>query len=230
MKKIIKIIFLTLLSINMYNCQQKNTIQEKITPKEMASWLTFDKGKTTIEGDVLIVEEVEGSDGYFLISPKIYPKDFTLTYKVKAMSESTVLINLFSVLQDSKSDEFLLPPVISTPSEVWQWRSSMQHYNLTFNNRSHGITPFFFKNSPTKPRGFDEKLKENIVEVGAWYVVEIGKKDNRIWFKLNNKLIFDVEDKNPFEGGRLIFRISGTTGKKVIFAKAALKDIMILYQ
>lgn len=230
MKKTIKITFLILLSINISNCQQKNTTQEKITPAELASWQTFDKGKTTINGDELIVEETKGSDGYFLISPKIYPKDFSLTYKVKAMSESTVLINLFSVLQETKNEAFFLPPNTATPREVWQWRSSMQHYNLTFNNRSHGITPFFFKNIPTKPRGFSEKLKNNIVEVGKWYDVEISKQENRIWFKLNNKLIFDVEDNTPFEGGRLIFRISGTTGKKVIFAKAVLKDIMISYQ
>ena len=30
--------------------------------------------------------------------------------------------------------------------------------------------------------------------------------------------------------GRLIFRISGTTGEKVIFAKAAFKDIVISYE
>ena len=68
------------------------------------------------------------------------------------------------------------------------------------------------------------------MEIGQWYDVEIGKKENRLWFKLNDKVHFDVEDCSSFKGGRLIFRISGTTGEKTIFAKAAFKDIVISYE
>ncbi len=88
---------------------------EKITPLELSTWQTFDKGKSTIKGNTLIVEETAGSDGYFLISPKIYNKDFTLRYKVKAISSSTVLITLFSVLQDDENGEFKLPAETATP-------------------------------------------------------------------------------------------------------------------
>jgi hypothetical protein len=230
MKNRIKITLSAMLLTIVSSCGQTSPKEEKITPKELATWQTVDKGKSTIQGDELIIEEIEGSDGYFLISPKLYPKDFTLNYKVKAISESTVLINLFSVLQDGDNSSFSLPPNTATPREVWDWRTAMKHYNLTYNNRSHGNTPFFFKNTAPNSIASREKLDENIFEVGQWYDVEVGKKDNRVWFKLNNKIHFDFEDPSPLEGGRLIFRISGTTGDNVIFAKAAIKDIVISYQ
>ena len=66
--------------------------------------------------------------------------------------------------------------------------------------------------------------------MGEWYLVEIGKNENRLWFKLNGTTHFDIEDCHPLNGGRLIFRISGTTGENVIFAKAAYKDIVISYE
>lgn len=228
MKTRSQITLFTLLTVLGFSCGQNNI--EKITPQQLARWQTFDKGKSTVQGDELIVEETEGSDGYFLISPKEYNTDFTLKYKVKPMSESTVLITLFSVTQEGDPTEFSVPSVSATPREVWDWRSGMKHYNVTINNRSHGITPFFFKNIPPSSRGFNEKLQKNIMEVGKWYDVEIGKKEKRLWFKLNEKEFFTVEDTDPYEKGRLIFRISGTTGEKVIFAKAAYKDIVISYE
>lgn len=219
---------LLLLFITITSCGQTDKI--KITPEELATWQTFDKGKSTVQGDELIVEETEGSDGYFLISPKEYKSNFKLTYKVKALSESTVLITLFSVQQEGDITNFSVPAVSATPREVWNWRSGMKHYNLTINNRSHGITPFFFKNVPPSSRGFNESLGKNIMEVGEWYDVEIGKQQNRLWFKLNGETFFDVKDADPHQKGRLIFRVSGTTGEKVIFAKAAFKDIVISYE
>ncbi|AWX45834.1 hypothetical protein HME9304_02864 [Flagellimonas maritima] len=227
MKTRLQIALIAMLIATAFSCGQK---KERITPEELATWQTFDKGKTTVEDDMLIVEETEGSDGYFLISPKEYETDFTLTYKVKALSESTVLITLFSVLQEGNYGTFSVPPISATPREVWDWRSNMKQYNLTINNRSHGITPFFFKNIPPSSRGFNERLEVNIMEIGQWYDIEIGKKENRLWFKMNGKTFFDVEDTDPYQKGRLIFRISGTTGEKVIFAKAAFKDIVISYE
>lgn len=230
MKNSTKITFFALLGAMLSSCGQTSSREVQITPEELATWQTFDKGKTTIIGNELIVEEIEGSNGYFMISPKLFEKDFILSYKVKALSESTVLINLFSVTQEEGGQVFALPAKTATPQEVWQWRTQMKHYNLTFNNRSHGIKPFFFKNNSPYSRGFYQTLPENIMEVDHWYTVEIGKKANRLWFKLNDTTYFDIEDCNPFGGGRLIFRISGTTGENVIFAKAAYKDIVISYE
>ena len=175
------------------------------------------------------MEEISGSDGYFLISPEKYTGDYVLTYKVKAMSESSVLITLFSASQKDNPGPLKLPPANSTPRQIWDWRSNMEHYNLTFNNSSHGNTPFFFKNLSPKERPFNERLPNNIATVGKWHDVEIGKINSRVWFKMDGKTYFDVTDEAPLESGHLIFRISGTTGDKVIFAKAAIKDVVISF-
>lgn len=222
-------LFLVLMT-TLTSCGKKAMQQEKITPQALSQWETLDKGKSTIQGDALIIEEIEGSDGYFLISPKSYKKDFTLRYKVKALSASSVLITLFSVSQQDQESKLSLPSQYSSPEEFWKWRSNMQHYNLTINNRSHGNTPFFFKNLSPHFRGFYKNLPDNIMETDQWYDVEIGKKGTHIWFKLNDNIVFNAEDCTPLNGGHLIFRISGTTGDKTIFAKAALKDIVISYE
>jgi len=73
---------------------------EKITARELTAWRASDKGKASIEDDILFVEEVNGSDGIFFISPKNYRGDLTLCYNTKALSESSVIIVLF-VASDS---------------------------------------------------------------------------------------------------------------------------------
>lgn len=201
----------------------------KITARELSQWSTLDKGKTSIDGDALIMEETDGADGYFLISPEAYSGDYVITYKVKAMSESSVLITLFSASQPANPDKLTLPAADSSPQEFWQWRSNMEHYNLTFNNSSHGLSPFFYKNLTPLSRGFYDRLPENIATVGTWHEVEIGKKASRLWFKMDGQEYFNVQDCDPLKTGHLIFRISGTTGEKVILAKAAIKDLTITF-
>jgi hypothetical protein len=204
--------------------------KELITPQELISWQTLDKGKATIERDKLIIEEVEGSDGYFLVSPKSYSGDIVVNYKVKALSESSVLIVLFAASDKGDTQELTLLPKEAKGSDFWTWRTHLEHYNLTFNNKSHGYKPFFYKNITPLAKGFRLSRAENSMNTQEWYAVEIGKQGNRLWFKLNNDLVFEQEDCNPLSGGHLIFRISGTTDETVIFAKAAIKDLIISHE
>lgn len=222
----ISLILLTYLT----SCVQTSFKKEKITPQQLGSWKTLDKGKTSIKENEIIIEEVEGANGYFLISPKAYKGDIILNYKVKALSEASVMIVLFSVSDEGETLELTMPPNDAKGEDFWKWRTSLEHYNLTFNNRSHNFKPFFFKNETPLKKGFHQRLSENIVEAGKWYDVEIGKQQNRLWFKLNNKIIFEQEDCIPLTGGHLIFRISGVNRDKIIFAKIAIKDLVISHQ
>ncbi len=212
------------------SCGKNPLTRDNISARALSTWQTLDIGKSTVTDEGLIIEEMEGSDGYFLISPDSYQGELVINYKVKAMSASSVLIVLFAASDMGISDSLILPPADTKGMGFWTWRTQLEHYNLTFNNRSHGNRPFFFKNeSPTK-RGFYQQSIDNIMEVGIWYDVEIGKQQNRLWFKLNNELIFEQEDCQPLPNGHLMFRISGTSGEKVIFAKAAIKDLVISHE
>ena len=68
------------------------------------------------------------------------------------------------------------------------------------------------------------------MEVGEWYDVEIGKQDQKVWFKLNNQTIFEQEDCQQLSNGHIMFRISGTNGDTVILAKAVMKDLVIFHE
>lgn len=224
MKSVITTIFLTLIQ---FSYAQK---QEAFTPKDLANWQTYGIGKTSVQNDELIVEETDGSDGFFLISPKPYVGDVIMTYKVKAMSESAVQIVLFSASDQGESLALTIPTSNDlTPREVWTWRTTLEHYNLTFNNKSHGIKPFFFKNISPTEKGFRLDQSENVMVPGQWYDVKIVKKGTLITFTLNGKVIFEAKDTEPLTGGHIMLRISGTTGNNIIFAKAAYKDFVLTH-
>lgn len=212
------------------NCTEIKLKKEMITAQELSTWRTLDKGKSTVVGQEIIIEETDGADGYFLVSPKSYKGDIVLNYKVKALSESAVLIVLFSASDVGDSEGITLPPKETEGMGFWTWRTHLEHYNLTFNNVSHNYKPFFFKNISPRSKGFHLAKAKNIMNTQEWYDVEIGKQGNHLWFKLNGKRIFWKEDCNPLSGGHLIFRISGTTGKKVVLAKAALKNLIITHE
>lgn len=230
MKKAITTFTAFILLINI-GCTAQNTLQkESIKAKELTTWQTLDTGKSTVKGEELIIEETEGADGYFLISPKSYKGDVQINYKVKALSESSVCIVLLSASDIGDSEKLTLPSADAKGRDFWDWRTKLEHYNLTFNNTSHKTKPFFFKNISPFKRGFYQNRADNIMSTQEWNDVEIGKQGTRLWFKLNDTIIFEQEDCKPLSGGHIIFRISGTTGEKTIFAKIALKDLVISHQ
>ena len=84
----------------------------------MAAWQTFDKGKSTVQDNMLLVEETEGSDGYFLISPKLYPKDFTLNYKCSKEKLQIIATTNQSIIETTS---FVLPIVSPKGEKVAQF-------------------------------------------------------------------------------------------------------------
>jgi len=216
--------------IFLFGCSERTLTIEHISLQELSNWRTLDKGLSQVVGEEIIIEEIDGSDGYFLISPKTYHGDLIINYKVKALSESSVMIVLFSASDKGITEGLTLPSKEAKGRDFWTWRTHLEHYNLTFNNASHGYTPFFYKNLTPLSKGFRLNKAENIMNTMEWYDVEIGKQGKRLWFKLNNELIFEQEDCVPLEGGHVLFRISGTTGEEVIFAKIAIKDLIISHE
>lgn len=230
MKKSNSIIMVLIVLFHL-SCTAQNALKkESIKAQELTTWQTLDIGERTVKGEELIIEEKEGADGYFLISPKSYHGDVRINYNVKALSESSVCIVLLFASDKGVSEKLTLPSAAAKGRDFWNWRTHLEHYNLTFNNSSHKNKPFFFKNIAPFKRGFYQNRADNIMSPQEWNAVEIGRQGTRLWFKLNDTLIFEQEDCNPLSGGHIIFRISGTTGEKTVFAKIALKDLVISHQ
>ncbi|WP_405206367.1 hypothetical protein [Aquimarina sp. LLG6339-5] len=224
-------IILLILVIIVTGCTSNKLIEEKIAPEELLTWKTLGKGKTSIKEQEFIIEEIDSSDGFFLISPISYQGDMVLQYKIKALSEASVLIVLFSASDNSESLDLTIPKENTKNEDIWQWRKEMNHYNLTFNNKSHGYTPFFYKNISSLERDFHIRKQENIMEPNQWVTIKIGKKDEKVWFSLNDTIIFERADPSSLIGGHIVFRISGgTREEKDILAKASIKDLIIHHQ
>ncbi len=215
----------------MTGCESNKLIEEQINPEELLEWKTLGKGKTSIKDREFIMEEIDSSDGLFLISPKNYQGDIILKYKIKALSEASVLIVLFSASNTSETLELTIPEDNISNEDIWQWRREMSHYNLTFNNKSHGYTPFFYKNISALERDFHLRKPDNIMVSNQWSTVEIGRNEGKVWFSLNDNIVFERTDFSPLKGGHIIFRISGgTRDGKNILAKASIKDLKIHHQ
>ncbi len=224
---VVSIIFVLILT----GCESSIGIEDKITSEELLTWKTLGKGKTSIQHQEFIMEEIDSSDGFFLIGPKSYQGDMVLQYKIKALSEASVLIVLFSASDSSETLELTIPQENSKNEDIWKWRREMNHYNLTFNNKSHGYTPFFYKNISSLERDFHLRKQDNIMKPNQWVTVEIGKKKGKVWFSLNDDIVFEHTDMPSLLGGHVIFRISGGTIKgKNILAKASIKDLTIHHQ
>ena len=52
---------------------------------------------------------------------------------------------------------------------------------------------------------------KNYMQVGKYYDIEVGKKGNRVWMKIDGELVLDAEDNLPYQKGHLALRIRGTS-------------------
>ncbi len=221
---------ITLLAIasNLFSCITNNEAQErKILAKDFLSWKTLGEGKASVVGDILVMEETFGSDGFFLVSPEPIKGDLKIKFKFKAISDSSVMIVLFSASDTGQELALTLPESNASPQEINSWRREMNHYNVTFNNLSHGYTPFFFKNISRYKRDFHLRAEENKIIPKKWYDVEIERRNQRVLFKINNEIIFKNNDYKPLFGGHILLRVSGTNDGDVVLAKVNIKDFKV---
>lgn len=212
------------------SCKEKKPTELEeysILNKEFLKWNTLGVGEASVNNDVLVIEEKEGSDGFFLVSPDAYRGNMKIQFDFKAVSESSVMILLFSASDSSQEVSLTLPVQNASSQEINSWRREMNHYNLTFNNESHGYTPFFFKNISQYERDFHLRAKENKTIPNQWYNIEIERSNEQVLFKIDNEIIFQRKDHEPLLGGHLLLRVSGTNDGEIILAKVNIRDFRI---
>lgn len=217
MNKVICILLIFYVSINsMLNAQDKNSV------KQLEEWTFYGKGSKLLEGhgQYLLKEDPADSKGVGLVSSQSYSTEVVMRYKVMALTPATILVAILSASDRGESTNLNLPE--NYDGTIKFWSGGCDNYFFAFHNAAHNWPPFV--------RRFDEKrtmldvAKKNVMQVGKYYAIEVGRKKNVIWLKIDGKSVLKFKDPNPYSAGHLGFRIRGTAGE---YAACLIKDLEI---
>lgn len=197
--------------------------QSRESVKQLEEWTFYGEGTRLLEGhgQCLLKEKPESSKGVGLISPKSYSTEVVMRYKAMALTPATVLVAILSASKQGESTELTLPE--NYDGTINYWSGGCENYFFAFHNAAHNMPPFV--------RRFDDErimldiAKKNVMHVGKYYTIEVGRKENIIWLKIDGKTILKYKDPKPYSGGHLGLRIRGTGGE---YAACLIKDFEIL--
>jgi hypothetical protein len=205
------VLFLIVFSISVFS----QTVT-KYAPKDLEGWQSLGDGLGYVTHGQFMMEEVEGSKGFMILSPEKY-KDVVLRYEVMTMNPATVLVALLNVSDIGKSSEITLK---ENSDSFGFWTKEVEDYMFGFRVMAHNSTPFLRKH-PT-PEGGKSGIglaEKNVMHSGWRHTVECGKKGSRIWLRIDGETLIDVSDDNPLDAGKLAIRVRGTAsdlGKSMI--------------
>ena len=75
-------------------------------------------------------------------------------------------------------------------------------------NMKYELRPLLFPLFPWKePLA---KTKKRYLNPEIYYHVEVGKEENKIWFKIDSEKVFEFSDPESYEGGKISLSIRGT--------------------
>lgn len=178
-----------------------------LTAQDLLKWKFYGMGDITASpfGDGIILKESAQTKGIILISPDVYD-DVTLRYKVVALNPATVLVNFLAL---ANKDEKTLNIPEGYDGGINIWNDEKPGYFIAFRNAPHQELPFLKK----KPRGkLLAKSRYLQMNTGVTYAIETGKINNKIWLKINNKIIFNFKDDSSSKSGKIAFRIRRLNG------------------
>jgi hypothetical protein len=197
--------------------------QGRESVKQLDEWTFYGQGTKLLEGhgQYLIKENPDASKGVGLISPESYSTNVVMRYKVMALTPATVLVAILSASDRGESSQLSLPE--NYDGSIKFWSGGCDNYFFAFHNAAHNYPPFV--------RRFDDKKvmldvdKKNRMHVGKYYSIEAGRKDNKIWLKIDGKTVLKYVDTKPYASGHLGLRIRGTGGE---YAACLIKDLEII--
>jgi hypothetical protein len=209
--KLILSVFLVLLSSGVFSQVQK------YSPKDLESWQTLGDGKGYSTHGQFMMEEVEGSVGFMIFSPEKY-KDVILRYEVMTMNPATVLVAILNASDLGSSSELTIKD--DNRGSFGFWTKEVEDYMFGFRVMAHNSTPFLRKH-PAPENGNSEigLAEKHVIQSGWRHVVECGKKGTKLWLKIDEETLFEVEDDSPIGAGKIAIRVRGTgsdLGKSMI--------------
>ncbi|TRX71893.1 hypothetical protein [Carboxylicivirga sp. M1479] len=217
MTKSLLLISITLLFLSLTKAQDKESV------KQLDEWTFYGEGTKLLEGhgQYLLKENPKGSKGVGLISPVSYSENVMMRYKAMALTPATVLVAILSASDHGASSDLRIAD--DYDGTIKFWSGGCDNYFFAFHNAAHNYPPFV--------RRFDDErmmldiAKNNVMHVGKYYAIEVGRKKNTIWLKIDGKTILKYKDPKPYSGGHLGLRIRGTGGE---YAACLIKDFEIV--
>ncbi len=192
---------------------------QKVTgysPEELETWKTLGEGKGFVTHGQFLMEEVDGSKGFMILSPEKY-KDVVLRYEVMTLNPATVLVALLNASDIGESNELTLN---ENSDNFGFWTKEAEDYMFGFRVMAHNTTPFIRKHPVPQDGNSGLGLSEKDVMHSGWrHTVECGKEGNRVWLKIDGDTLIDVNDQKPLDAGFIAIRVRGTAnelGKSMI--------------
>jgi len=212
-----KIILIYLLFPTIVAVAQTN----KLAPADLESWQSVGKGNGFATHGQFFMEEVEGSVGFMLLSPDKY-KDVVLRYEVMTLNPATALVAILNASDIGASGEL---SINENSDNFGFWANEVENYMFGFRVMAHNSTPFLRKHPAKDGNNSQIGLAEKDVMHSGWrYTVECGKKGKRIWLKIDDEILIDVEDAQPLEAGKIAIRVRGTGSE---FGKCMIRNLEI---
>ncbi len=195
----------------------------KYSPKDLESWQTLGDGKGYVTHGQFMMEEVEGSIGFMIFSPKKYG-DVILRYEVMTMNPATVLVALLNASDIGISTNLSIGD--DNRGSFGFWTKEVEDYMFGFRVMAHNSTPFLRKHPVTEGVKSEIGLAEkNVMKSGWRHLVEMGKKGSKLWLKIDGEMLIVVTDDKPLDAGKIAIRVRGTAG---ILGKSMIRNLEII--
>lgn len=167
-------------------------------------WNFHGKGIKKAERGMLYMKESPGSLGVVLVSPEAYGPNVTVTYEIMPMSPASVCVVILSASDTGDGSTLSLPK--NYDGSMGYWINSVENYFFAFHNAAHNRFPFAIR--------FPEKeliaeYHQNVMTNGKFHKVEAGRRDGKIWLKIDGRIVVDGNDEDPLGLGYIAFRIRG---------------------
>ncbi len=202
-----------------------NAQSTKVSPEELNKWSFYGQGTKMVEShNMFFMKEAEVSEGAMIVSPESYGENVVVKYDVMTLTPATVLVAILSASNVGEDAKLTIPEDYDGSMKLWI--EDVESYFYAFRNAPHNFTPFIRK-YPV-PEGQDPalvSLDENIMHPGIFYSIELGRKKDKIWLKVDGKTILETIDEKAFGGGHLAFRIRGTAGE---YASCLIRNLEII--
>jgi len=194
------------------------------TPNELIFWNFYGIGELApMDAETMRMSEGEDSVGVMIISPKPYPGNVTLSYRVKALNSASVLVALLSV-SDPGEPKTMTAPVGYDGNIQWLLEDE-ENYFFAFHNAAHNSKPFIRRH----PGGGMEgevlaELAQNFMKPDVWYTIEAARNDGMISLNIDGVTVLEAIDPQPLSGGRVGIRVRGTAETR---AHCLIRDVRV---